>query len=113
MGEFNKDPNQSGTGKEEKGEKPAFEQFEKGQQGQEQFGQEKGQGQQEFGQQKGQGQEFAQGKEEFAQGKDQYAQEKTEKTEGGQQQFEKPVQRQQGDEDLGDDAIDNQNLKSK
>ena len=111
MGEFNKDPNQSGTGKEEKGEKPAFEQFEKGQQGQEEFGQQKGQGREDIGQQKGQ--EFAQGKEANAQGKEQYGQEKTEGTPGGQQQYEKPVQRQQGDEDLGDDAIDNQNLKSK
>ena len=28
MGEFNKDPNQGGIGKDEKGEKPAFDQFE-------------------------------------------------------------------------------------
>jgi hypothetical protein len=41
MGEFNKDPNQGGTGKEQQGGKPAFDQFEKGQQGQQdqqQFG---------------------------------------------------------------------------
>ena len=41
MGEFNKDANQSGTDKQQQGDKPAFDQFEKGQQGQEDFGQQK------------------------------------------------------------------------
>jgi hypothetical protein len=117
MGEFNKDPNQSGTGKEQQGEKPAFGQFEKGQQGQEEFGQEKGK--EPYGQEKGK--ESGQDKESYGQDKagQQYAEEKPEfgqekqdqSGKGGQQQFEKQTQRQQGDEDLGDDSIDNQNLK--
>ena len=110
MGEFNKDPNQSGTGKEEQGDKSAFGQFDKGQQGQQDFGekgQDTGQGKEQFGQEKT-GQQFAADKSQFVE-------EKPEESTGGkdqqQQKIQNEGQRQQGDEDLGDDSIDNQNLK--
>ena len=114
MGEFNKDANQGGTGKEQQDEKSAFGQFEKGQQ--KETGQEKGG---ELRQEKGQ--EFGQGKDQLAEGTgQQYAQQKEqlgEKAAGaevGQQQFEKKGERQQGDEDLGEDSksnIDNQGME--
>ena len=104
MGEFSKDPNQSGTGKQEQGDKPAFGQFEKGQQGQQDTGRTKEQ----FGADQSQaGQQFAEGKEQT--GKPEAYGE----TKGDPQQQQQPDkgQRQQGDEDLGDDSIDNQSLK--
>jgi hypothetical protein len=124
MGEFNKDPNQGGIGKEQQGDKSAFDQFEKGQPGQQDqkdFGQEKGQdpgqGKEQFGQEKQAGQQFAQEKEQFGQDKSQSGQDNQEQPgidKGGQQQFENKGQRQQGDEDLDEDSksnIDNQGLK--
>jgi hypothetical protein len=130
MGEFNKDPNQSGTDKQAQGDKPAFDQFEKGQQGQEELGQQKGQdaGQekQQFGQEKGQ--DTGQDKQQFDQEKptsgQQYAEDKTTSGQGqqdeltggkgGQQQDAGKAQRQQGDEDLDEDSkstIDSQGMK--
>ena len=88
MGENEKEQGQGG--KEQYGEKPGYDQYDKGQQGQEGF--DKGQ---------------SGGKEQFGEkpGYDQY-------DKGDQQQeFAKEPQRQQGDEDLGDDSIDNQSLK--
>jgi hypothetical protein len=132
MGEFNKDPNQSGSDKQAQGDKPAFGQFDKGQQGEQAFGQEKGQetGQdkQQFGQEKGQ--ETGQDKQQFGQEKgqetgQQYAEEKTPSygqdkqsettgSQGGQQQDAGKTERQQGDEDLDEDSkstTDNQGMK--
>ena len=111
MGEFNKDPNQGGTGKHEHGDKPAFDQFEKGQ--------DAGQGKEQFGQEKQPGQQFAQDKSEFGQdtGKEpggQQQQDEPSGDKGGQQQYQDKGQRQQGDEDLDEDSksnIDNQGLK--
>src|SRR5688500_14426642 len=100
MGEFNKDPNQSGTGKEEQGDKPAFGQFDK-QQGQQDTGQEKGadtgQSRQQFGEDKSQaGQQFTQDQSPPDQGK----QDELAGVRGDQQQQANKTQRQQGDEDL-------------
>ena len=76
--------------------------------GKEPYGQEKGkesgQDKESYGQDKA-GQQYAEEKPEFGQEK------QDQSGKGGQQQFEKQTQRQQGDEDLGDDSIDNQNLK--
>ena len=110
MGEFNKDPNQGGTGKEEQGDKSAFGQFDKGQQGQQDFGdkgQDTGQGKEQSGQDKA-GQQFAADKPQFGEGK---PEELTDAKDQQQQKIENEGQRQQGDEDLGDDSIDNQSLK--
>jgi hypothetical protein len=97
MGEYNKDSTQSGTGKEQQGDKPAFGQFEKGQQSQEESGGQKGedtgQGKQQSGQQ-------------FGGDKTQTGQKGEDLTgaQSGQQQNENKGQRQQGDEDLDEDS---------
>ena len=113
MGEFNKDPNQSGIGKDQRGGKPAFGQFEKGQQDQQDVGEKTP----DYGDEKGQGQQFSKdpaGQQQFTKDQSQYGQEKQADVAKGdqqQQKIENEGQRQQGDEDLGDDSIDNQNLK--
>jgi hypothetical protein len=87
MGEFTKGQDDKFT-KDEKGEKGAFEQLDKDQQSQQDL----------TGEQKGQDP----------------AQVKQEEQTGGQQQFQKPGQRQQGDEDLDEDSksrIDSQGMK--
>jgi len=99
MGEFDKNQRQDDLGQDEKGEKPAFGQFDG----------EKGQGKdQSFGQDK---QQFGQDKQQFGQDKQQFGQDKQDAltgAEGGQQQFQnkEQAQRQQGDEDLGEDSKD-------
>ena len=100
MGEF---------GKEEKGGKPAFGQFEKDQQGEIEGGEQKGAplGQDKIGQQKGEplGQDpIAVGQKGEVLGGDK----------GGQRQYEDKGQRQQGDEDLDEDSkssLDGQGMK--
>ena len=88
MGEFTKGQDEGKFTKDEKGEKGAFEQLDKGQQSQQDL----------TGGQKGQDP----------------AQVKQEEQTGGQQQYQKPEQRQQGDEDLDEDSksqIDSQGMK--
>ena len=105
MGEFNKETGQQGFDKEQQGEKPAFDQFEKGQQGQEQTGGQKG----EDGGKTPSGQQFAQDPAQSGQKGEALTGDK-----GGQQQYEDKGQRQQGDEDLDEDSksqTDNQGLK--
>jgi hypothetical protein len=85
MGEFTKGQDEGRSTKDEKG---AFEQLDKGQQ----------QEQAQTGEQKGQDP----------------GQAKQEEQTGGQQQYQKPEQRQQGDEDLDEDSksrIDSQGMK--
>lgn len=105
MGEFNKDSGQPGSDKQQQGEKPAFDQFEKGQQGQEQTGGQKGE---ESGKTPS-GQQFAQDQTPTGQKGEELTGEK-----GGQQQYENKGQRQQGDEDLDEDSkssLDGQGMK--
>lgn len=88
MGEFDKGQDAGKIATDEKGEKPAFEQLDKGQQSQ----------QGPIGEQKGQTPE----------------QTKQQELTGGQQQSQKPEQRQQGDEDLDEDSksqVDSQGMK--
>jgi hypothetical protein len=104
MGEFNKDPNQGGTGKEQQGGKPAFDQFEKGQQqqegGKEQFGektpdysQEKSPDQQ---QQQGGQKQFGEKTPDYGQDKGQQQQEGADKPQFGTEK-EQSGEKQQGD----------------
>ena len=109
MSEFDKGANEAGFGKEEKGDKSAFGQFEKGGQDQAEGGAQKGEplGQDKIAQQKGEplGQDpIAVGQKGETLGDDK----------GGQRQYEDKGQRQQGDEDLDEDSkssLDGQGMK--